>query len=325
MSSVLQRNSIMEEVILRSEHLADQIFLKLNNQGLAKSKKVDNLWRNFINSSKSCNIRMIKGYTNCSDKLLKQLVTNSDIAIEIVHNLHEIFKDFPKGTRQSSSFINKWTETPLHLAAEKGDVNTYHLIMEKVKDKNPFNPCRNYHFKSYIDCNILHCRSTTPLHNAAKKGHYDICKLILENTNKKIPTDDVGDTPLHLAAENGHFPICQLLMENRVINFEDKNPKGRQRLTVFHIAAANGHLEICKLIVKTAIIEKLEENYPGGRNSLPALHIAATNGNLQVCKLIIEAVEELNKKDPFSWGISPMDLAIKYNHLHVQDYLRSLR
>ena len=110
-----------------------------------------------------------------------------------------------------------------------------------------------------------------------------------------------------------------------MINFEDKNPRGCNTLTVLHLAAANGHLEICKLIVRAAIMEKLEDKYPGGSNSLPALHIAATNGNLQVCKLIIEAVEELDKKDPFSLGVTPMDLAIKYNHLHVQDYLRSLR
>ena len=321
----------MEDVILRFDHLADKIYQKLNNQDLVKAKKVGKAWENFIQTRKSCNLRVIKSYTNCSNKLMNKIAINSERAIEIVFNLHEIFKKFPKGTRQSSSFIKKWLDTPLHLAAENGDVNSYHLIMENVKDKNPFNPCRNYYFVSYKPPHDqLCCRKTTPLHIAARKGHLDVCKLILENTDNKIPTDDVGgslvgNTPFHLAAQNGHIAICQLLIENRVINFEDTNPRGCNGLTVFHIAAANGHLEICKLIVKTAIIEKLEENYPGGSNNLPALHIAATNGNLQVCKLIIEAVEELNKKDTFSWGISPMDLAIKYNHLHVQDYLRSLR
>ena len=323
-SSVFQRNSTMEEVILRSEHLADQIFLKLNNQGLAKSKKVGKTWENFLHSSKSCNLRIIKGYTNCSNKLMNKIVSNSGSAIEIVDNLHEIFKRFPKGTRQSSPFIKNWTDSPLHLAAENGDMNSYHLIMEKIKDKNPLNPCRYYWFTSCIDHKDLYCRRTTPLHIAARKGHYEICRLILENTEMQIPTDDVGDTPFHLAAKNGHFSICQLLIENRVINFEDKNPKGCESLTVLHIAAANGHLEICKLIVEAVIIEKLDEKHPGGSNSLAGLHIAAANGNLAVCKLIIEAVEELDRKDPFSCKVSPMDLAIKYNHVHVQEYLRNL-
>ena len=321
----------MEDVILRFGHLADKICQKLSNQSLVKAKKVGRTLENFIHTRKSCNVRVIKNYTNCSDRLMNEIVTTSEAAIEIVSNLHEIFKKFPKGTRQSSSFIKKWIDTPLHLAAEKGDVNSYHLIMENVKNKNPFNPCMDYCFLSYKPPHDeLCCRKTTPLHIAARKGHIDVCRLILENTDHKIPTDDVsgslvGNTPFHLAAENGHIAICQLLIENRQINFEDTNPRGCNGLTVFHIAAANGHLEICKLIVKTAIIEKLEENYPGSSNSLPALHIAATNGNLQVCKLIIEAVEDLDKKDPFSWGISPMALAIKYNHLHVQIYLRSLR
>ena len=43
-----QLSLTMEEIILRFPHLAEKIFQKLTNEGLARSREVERLWQKFI-------------------------------------------------------------------------------------------------------------------------------------------------------------------------------------------------------------------------------------------------------------------------------------
>jgi ankyrin repeat protein len=70
--------------------------------------------------------------------------------------------------------------TPLHLAAEKGHLETVKLLLEHAKDKNPAD-------------NI----GSTPLHWAAQKGHLETVKFLLEHAKDKNPANKHGMTPLH--------------------------------------------------------------------------------------------------------------------------------
>ena len=53
-------------------------------------------------------------------------------------------------------------DTPLHMAAFKGNFNTFKWIIERLNDKNPENS-----------------DGLTPFHYAASAGHWKICKLIM--------------------------------------------------------------------------------------------------------------------------------------------------
>ena len=58
------------------------------------------------------------------------------------------------------------------------------------------------------------------------------------------------------------------------------------------------------------------------------LHIAAKNGHLDVCKLITEALGKAEQHvNPISLPLrlTPLDLAIKYEHIHVQEHLQNLQ
>ena len=246
--SVLQQNTSMEEpkslglinwerLCLSFPHLAEKIFGKSNNQNLVKIKEVCKAWNDFVKKSKFYNCRIIKNYTNCSDELLKDLAKNSKDAMEIASNLDAIFKRFFKGTKQSSNYLKKWNETPLHVAADHGDLKSYHLIMENVTDKNPSNPHYKFPRKEGMS------RKAT-LQLAARYRHIDLTR---GNFN------GFGWTPLHTAA-------------------------------------ANGHLDVCKLI--TEVLGKAEQNV--NPISLPL-------------------------------GLTPLDLAIHYEHIHVQEYLQNLQ
>ena len=54
-------------------------------------------------------------------------------------------------------------KTPLHVAAENGNLPIVRMIMDQIKDKNP-----------------LDQDEVTPLHLAAENGHRNICKLIMD-------------------------------------------------------------------------------------------------------------------------------------------------
>jgi hypothetical protein len=234
------------------------------------------------------NWRIIKHYTNCSDELMKDLAKNPKDAKEIASNLDVIFKRFRKGTRQSSNYIKKWVDTPLHAAADNGDFNSYHLIMENVVDKNPLNP-----YWYTVKRGMIY-RRTTPLHLAAINGDFNLFKLIFDNVDDKNPIDDLKNTPFHFAAENGHLLICQLI----IARLEDKNPSGD----------AGDSFGCCF-------------------GSTPR-HIAAANGHLDVCRLITEAVgiaEQNIYPTSLSPRLIPLDLAIQYKHVHVQKYLQNLQ
>ena len=241
----------MEEQILKFPHIAEKIYGELNNESLVKCKEVSWPWNHFLENNKAYNWQVIKGYTNCSDALMKKLVKKKTDAIKIVSDLREIFKKFPRGTRQSSRFIRTWFNSPLHVAAENGYLKAYQLITENIMDKNPlsFYDATKYRF---IHVNSLFA---TPLHLAARKGHFNICEFILENIRGKTTTDHLKITPFHSAAENGHFFICQLF----IVKNEDKNSKTMYGWTPLHFAAASGHLKVCKLLTEAIEVTNMKD------------------------------------------------------------------
>ena len=99
---------MMDEIMLRFPHLAEQIYRELDNLSLVKCKEVSLSWYHFLDNNKASNIRVIKGYTNCSDALMKKLAKNNEDVIQIASDLHKIFKNFRRGIRQSSSWMSSW-------------------------------------------------------------------------------------------------------------------------------------------------------------------------------------------------------------------------
>ena len=192
----------MEELLLRFPHLAEKIHGELNIQSLVKCKEVSLQWNHFLKNNKAYNWQVIRGYTNCSDALMKKLAKNAEDAIQITSDLQNIFKKFPKGTRQSSRFLQalSWKNSPLHVAAENGYLKAYRLIIENsttvgcticesiseiIKGKIPTDEDYSRCFlKRFYEKNIY---DWTPLHFVSAIGHVKRCKIVTDYITKKDP------------------------------------------------------------------------------------------------------------------------------------------
>ena len=261
MGSVTNQQLIMEEVLARFPHLGENIFQKLNSESLINCKEVNRTFKNFMKVEKSSYLRAIEWYTNCSEPLMRKIVKKSGAAIIILSILREIFGNFIRGTKQNSKYLQYLLNTPLHLAADRGQLGAYQLIMENVDNKNPINSITHEMRWKYMkrrDVYELGSHGITPLHLAAKNGHLSVCKLIIENVFDKNPSGGKMVTkswmhpvwidqwtPLHLAAYAGHFSVCELIINNVM----EKNPGDQTGWTPLHSAAQNGHLTVCKLIL----------------------------------------------------------------------------
>ena len=225
----------MEEVLIRFPHLGENIFQKLNSKTLIKCKQVNRIFNNFLKVEKLSYFRVIQWYTNCSETLMREIVKKSGGAIIIVTVLREIFGNFMRGTKQSSKYLHKWENSPLHSAAVRGHLAAYQLIMENIENKNPQNVYK-----------------LTPLHVAARNGHFFVCELIINNIPEKNPRDqNSGWTPLHFAAQNGHLGVCQLILNN----ISSKNVQ-KILATPLKLATQYQDDEIRKTILKMLVLIK---------------------------------------------------------------------
>ena len=128
------------------------------------------------------------GMMTISHLVAENLLKNENVPEEMRNLLHyaAIFVDF-KLNQKMLKYVtdknpkNSYGITPLHKAAELGNLMKCELIIENTEEKNP--AANN---------------KITPLHIAAKEGHFSVCQLIIGNINNKSPLDSNGKRPLDL-------------------------------------------------------------------------------------------------------------------------------
>ena len=184
----------MEEVFLRFPHLGQKMFDHLDQGSLKICTEVNESWRKYIVDERIHFKTLIRSYTNCSNKNLKQVLKT--IFLETLAN--DVFRIFNVISDYISCRVDSTAET-----------NPYGLTLDDFKAELKENYIGNYD------------TLFTPLHSAATIGHLPICKLIIEFALDKNPRCRANVTPLHIAAANGHFEIYKLIMDK----VEDKNPK----------------------------------------------------------------------------------------------------
>ncbi|XP_067114899.1 BRCA1-associated RING domain protein 1 [Osmerus mordax] len=104
-----------------------------------------------------------------------------------------------KSSQSSPAFMkrNFKGETPLHLAAIKGEVEAVKELLEQGADPN-----------------LKDNAGWTPLHEACNLGHQRVVEVLLREGALLNTPGYENDSPLHDAARNGHAGIARLLLEH---------------------------------------------------------------------------------------------------------------
>ena len=221
--------SVLNSMILRSPHVATDIFKELDNETLANCRKVSRLWCDHLDNQKMYWVRMIQRYsTNMKNSYQQWKKALKNTRVEYVKDISVSTQQFVKD--DASRMHCQWF--PLQVVADQGVLELCKYIFEKTKNSKPSGN-----------------NKWTALHMAAWKGHKEICEFLIHNSEQKNPSNEEGMTPLHYAAEKGLTNVCKLI----IANVDNKNPASGDGCTPLHLAAREGHLEIIQLIVKTGV------------------------------------------------------------------------
>ncbi|XP_062606075.1 serine/threonine-protein phosphatase 6 regulatory ankyrin repeat subunit A-like [Saccostrea cucullata] len=190
---------------------------------------------------------------------------------------------------------DKSSNTVLHAAAWRSNVQIVKLLIEKKMDKN-----------------IIQEEGETILHQCCLWGKIEMCEYLVNNFSDLLEImDNEGWTALHSACCGGSVEIVSFLIEKGM----DINTLSNDGRSILHIACVNEKFEICEYLV---------ENYPHlldvkDKSSNTVLHAAAWGGNVQIVKLLIE--NKMDIKIPRKNGETILHLCCRSGKMEMCEYL----
>ncbi|MHB9147119.1 MAG: ankyrin repeat domain-containing protein [Candidatus Amoebophilus sp.] len=153
---------------------------------------------------------------------------DSKASEETIKNMAESLIESVLQLKFKNKYINTSDEagnTPLHLAAEKGQLGLVNLFLKHGR--------AGMYTQNY--------NGQLPLHLAAQEGHTAIVALL----SSVYAIDNNGQTPLHLAAHKGHLEVARVLIAKGAhINVQDINRK-----TPLQLAILNNHAALEKFLL----------------------------------------------------------------------------
>jgi ankyrin repeat protein len=190
---------------------------------------------------------------------------------------------------------NKYGNTPLHWAAEKGHLDVVKYLVEEKG----------------ADIKAAANNGNTPLYRAARYGNLDVVKYLVEKGANVEAADKYGDTSLHWAARFGYWDVVKYLVEKGA-DFKAADKDGG---TLLHWAARFGNWDVVKYLVEKGADVKAVD-----KDGDTPLHRAAENGNLDVVKCLVEE-KGADVKAANNDGWTPLHLGARNSHWDVVKYL----
>jgi len=167
--------------------------------------------------------------------------------------------------------LNTSGHTPVHLAADIGDVLMLDYLLQVLPEVNV-----------YTD------GGDTPLHIASLHGHTDVVAFLLKKGADSNRANKHGNTALHLASVRGHISAMKTLMESNA----QVNARNKEGNTPLHLVCLQGQVNAVRCLVQhnaNADVKNREKNTP--------LHMAANKGKKDVITSLIETNCDVNLPD----------------------------
>lgn len=164
-------------------------------------------------------------------------------------------EDFIRALRDAGADVNAVAgpskSTPLHSAAERGEVSAIRALL-----------------RAGANVNAANASGDTPLMVAARAGRVELMDALLKGGASVEATNKAQDTALHAAVDAGRHVVRCLLDAKAPINAA--NGKG---LTALHLAAATANDKVAELLLKLGASAAL--NLPDGAGNTPLWHAVA--------------------------------------------------
>lgn len=133
-------------------------------------------------------------------------------------------------------------DSPLHIAARNGDVESVHAIVRTVKQEERDSLALSYHGYMYQPCDLdqWNYLGQTCVHVAAMHGHAEVLKhLVWYGANVNAREGCMGYTALHYAVERRDENLVQLLLQFDKLDVEVETYGGRNALELNLILPPN--------------------------------------------------------------------------------------
>ena len=220
--------------------------------------------------------------------------------------------------------------TPLHTAAQYGQVSTLKYLLHNLFITEEFNlsfklplaHTQTLKFQRKLSNDHRDHSGNTPLHAACIYGQLDIVQLLTHEIGcDPNDTNSKGQTSLHLAAQYGHLPLVRYLIEEVGSNM---NLEDNHRKSPTFLAAGGGHLDILKYLIGEkrgdpycVTSREWEKCLTSGRS---LMHAASYNGHLHVVRYLVEQHGcDPSHKD--IKGFTSLHLACQQGHMKIIAYL----
>ena len=202
----------MDNLMLKFPHLQEQIFQKLNDESLFKSREVGRSWKYLINERNYPWLRVVNIPT-----ILQMKNTYLHLAAE--SGQMDAFKKALM-EEEDKNIKNTFGETSLHHACKNGCLKIVELLMKNTDLNIEFNAEDSECFTAFI----LTC----------SEGHSDLAKMLMENSitlGIDLNAKEIyfGGTAFSWACEGGHLDVVKNIIKNASIlsiDLDTKNYEG---------------------------------------------------------------------------------------------------
>ena len=196
--------------------------------------------------------------------------------------------------------------TPLHIAAEIGNLIAFKALINHTGKSGNYNPvsddgktpfsiaCENGYdlITSYLvedlkvspDASSTTSTSYTPLHLAAANNKVATVQLLVEKYSVDVNCSVYGFTPIHLATIKGHIAVVTYLTRLPQCNVTAALTDGS---TVLHLSSKRGHYHLVNHFVKNHK-QLLTSVCLFDKKNLTPLHYACRGGYLSIVKCLVE-------------------------------------